>query len=63
MGKGWGVDGCKGGWKDGLFGRFTNFPLGQTGQTGQSLSKNVAVAWGVPLKTGREKAPKCTKGL
>ena len=25
--------------------------------------KNVAVAWGVPLKTGPEKAPKCTKGF
>ena len=36
-------------WKDGLFGRFTNFPLTQTGQT---LRENVAVAWGVPLKTG-----------
>ena len=27
------------------------------------FSKNVAVAWDVPLKTGPEKAPKCTKGF
>ena len=65
MGKGGGVDGCKGGVEGWTIWKI--YPIyqkgGQTGQTGQSISKNVAVAWDVPLKTGPEKAPKCTKGF